>query len=527
VDTGRGDFVYGRYGIKGSNIPQWTQAALGQSLTPQQFLADKNAQDATFDHRMGLYANNYGEEGAGRAWYAGERGMNNLGNTDRFGRLTVANYGQDYLNRLQQQSGDTGSSGSQGSSRPVQVASLDPSMAYAAGAPAEARDNPPITTDIAVAPTRLAGAVPTPAPTVAPSPPAAASTAVPTVPTPSDPRTREDFKPPPGTGPIHPDALPPLTQPTPPVKDETLSPLELQGKAIQRQAIDSPLVQAHGQQFIDLGKAGREAAYQRDVTQYNQDIVLYNQLSAQRAQYREQYPKLLQDYNNTYTAEQQRLADRSAFPAGRQQAIDLAKESYQNVKNIPASEMAISNVRQLMDNDPKMFTGKGAELKTDVAKMAGLFGYPVNPRATATETFSKMLTPIISQLRSAIVGAGSQSDKEFATLQNAAAANVTLEPGTIRNVLGAIQRLNLMAATQHHETLQTNAGNDPGMQQMLYGNYRVRSIPDMIPQNLVDSLRKNIDAAGGDPAKIAAEKKEFDTDNFYPGLSNIILQRRK
>jgi hypothetical protein len=100
VDTGRGDSVYGRYGIKGSNIPEWTQAALGQRLTPRDFLNSKEAQDTVFDHRFGQYANKYGDEGAARAWYAGEGGMNNPNATDRFGQLNVASYGQNYLNRL-------------------------------------------------------------------------------------------------------------------------------------------------------------------------------------------------------------------------------------------------------------------------------------------------------------------------------------------------------------------------------------------------------------------------------------------
>jgi hypothetical protein len=149
--TRNGDRAYGKYQIMGANIPQWTQAALGQSMTPDEFLADPEAQDLTAQHRFGSYVDKYGPQGAARAWYAGEGGMNNLNATDINQRINVGQYGQQFLNRL--------NGGGQ-----MQVASLDPTMAFAARAPTEAADNPPITTDIAPAPVRLAGDVPTPSP---------------------------------------------------------------------------------------------------------------------------------------------------------------------------------------------------------------------------------------------------------------------------------------------------------------------------------------------------------------------------
>jgi hypothetical protein len=97
---GSTDRAYGRFQVMGANIPEWTeQAGLGR-MSPQQFLLDKKAQDAVFKHRFGQYVDKYGEEGAARAWYAGEGGMNNLNKTDQHGRLTVGGYGRDYTNNL-------------------------------------------------------------------------------------------------------------------------------------------------------------------------------------------------------------------------------------------------------------------------------------------------------------------------------------------------------------------------------------------------------------------------------------------
>ena len=97
--TRTGDRAYGKYQVMGKNIPNWTEEALGRRMTPREFLADKEAQDATFQHRFGQYADRYGEEGAARAWYAGEKGMRNLGASDLHGRLTVKTYGEDYVRR--------------------------------------------------------------------------------------------------------------------------------------------------------------------------------------------------------------------------------------------------------------------------------------------------------------------------------------------------------------------------------------------------------------------------------------------
>lgn len=99
--TRTGDRAYGAYQVMGANIPQWTKEVLGQSLTPQQFLASTEAQDAVARAKLGQYANKYGPEGAAKAWFAGEGGMNNPNATDALG-TTVSNYGQKVMAALGQ-----------------------------------------------------------------------------------------------------------------------------------------------------------------------------------------------------------------------------------------------------------------------------------------------------------------------------------------------------------------------------------------------------------------------------------------
>lgn len=68
----RSSGALGKYQIMPGNIASWSKAALGYSITPQQFLRDSAIQDRIARHRMGQYFNKYGAAGAALAWYAGE-----------------------------------------------------------------------------------------------------------------------------------------------------------------------------------------------------------------------------------------------------------------------------------------------------------------------------------------------------------------------------------------------------------------------------------------------------------------------
>jgi hypothetical protein len=69
--TKSGDRAYGKYQVMGANIPEWTREVLGVSLTPEEFLASPEAQDAVFEYRFGRYADQYGPAGAASMWFTG------------------------------------------------------------------------------------------------------------------------------------------------------------------------------------------------------------------------------------------------------------------------------------------------------------------------------------------------------------------------------------------------------------------------------------------------------------------------
>ena len=71
--TTKGDQPYGKYQVMGKNVGPWTQEVLGQAMTPQAFLADKNAQEKVADAKLGGYLKQYGNpQDAASMWFTGK-----------------------------------------------------------------------------------------------------------------------------------------------------------------------------------------------------------------------------------------------------------------------------------------------------------------------------------------------------------------------------------------------------------------------------------------------------------------------
>lgn len=70
--TKSGDRAYGAYQVMGNNIPSWTQAALGVRMTPEQFLANKDAQDLVARSQFAANLSKYGNPNdAISTWFTG------------------------------------------------------------------------------------------------------------------------------------------------------------------------------------------------------------------------------------------------------------------------------------------------------------------------------------------------------------------------------------------------------------------------------------------------------------------------
>ena len=89
--------AHGKYQVMPANIGPWTKEILGTEMTPAQFLASPQAQDAVFQGKFGQYIRQYGSpEAAARAWFAGPGGMNNPNARDPLG-TSVADYSAKFV----------------------------------------------------------------------------------------------------------------------------------------------------------------------------------------------------------------------------------------------------------------------------------------------------------------------------------------------------------------------------------------------------------------------------------------------
>jgi hypothetical protein len=123
--TRTGDRAHGKYQVMGANVPSWTKEVLGKEMTPDEFRGNAQAQDAVFNAKFGALAQKYGPEGAAKAWFAGEGGMNNPNAKDILG-TSVAQYAQKF-NALN--GGAQPTPTADASAAPLQVAQAGPDQA--------------------------------------------------------------------------------------------------------------------------------------------------------------------------------------------------------------------------------------------------------------------------------------------------------------------------------------------------------------------------------------------------------------
>ncbi len=94
--TKSGDRAYGAYQVMGNNIPSWTQKALGRTMTPDQFLGDRDAQDAVFRDQFARSVDRYGNpQDAASVWFTGSPLAQGSGRRDILGTT-----GSGYVDRF-------------------------------------------------------------------------------------------------------------------------------------------------------------------------------------------------------------------------------------------------------------------------------------------------------------------------------------------------------------------------------------------------------------------------------------------
>lgn len=73
-----GDRAYGKYQVKGSNIPAWTKQYLGEQMTAQDFLSNQEAQEKLFQIKANELYKQYGNwNDVASVWFSGRPSQDN------------------------------------------------------------------------------------------------------------------------------------------------------------------------------------------------------------------------------------------------------------------------------------------------------------------------------------------------------------------------------------------------------------------------------------------------------------------
>jgi hypothetical protein len=98
----------GKYQVLKSNIPGWSKAALGYSITWQKFRDSPELQEKIVRHRLKGYFDKYGARGAASAWYSGNPSLH-MSTSPQPGGPSIKSYVDSVLNKAGKISGSPSS----------------------------------------------------------------------------------------------------------------------------------------------------------------------------------------------------------------------------------------------------------------------------------------------------------------------------------------------------------------------------------------------------------------------------------
>lgn len=97
----------GKYQVLKSNVPEWSRAALGHSITWQEFRDSPELQEKIVRHRLKKYFDSYGPRGAASAWYSGNPSLDQSTRAQS-GGPSIKQYVDDVMNRANKIAGSGG-----------------------------------------------------------------------------------------------------------------------------------------------------------------------------------------------------------------------------------------------------------------------------------------------------------------------------------------------------------------------------------------------------------------------------------
>jgi len=265
----------------------------------------------------------------------------------------------------------------------------------------------------------------------------------------------------------------------------------------------------------------------RNITKYNADV-------AEANRQRQERERLISTQQERQTAEQsaaranvtaQERVRGFGSEAAYADAVKGLEASHKDVQHIPNAAIAINNAMELLNKDPKMFTGQLADVQQSWAKFVRALGGSFDDRIIGTEKFKPYLTDILAQLRPAIVSSGAQSNAEFKRLELAAASDNKLERESIAGILHSIAERNVADATRHQARFEDFAARSPA-ERGSKAPYLSLPMENVVQPEAVRELRSLVEQAKT-PEEASAVIKDFDGAYKTPGLAKRMLSIRR
>ena len=389
----------GAYQVMEANLPEWSKAALGREVSADEFLANPKVQDAVFQDRFGGYVQKYGNpQDAASAWFTGRplaQGAN--------ARDVLGTTGQGYVDKFNRALGSD--------AQPVQVAQATPSAPSGGGmspsvrAMARVLQNPYLTPQ-----TRSLGML------ILKDKIERAGR------DPNESRLRE-------------------LQVRQAEQNLSTAPLDAEAKRIGvmkgRAELGNMPLETEGKQLAnerqrrEIGQIGSTG----DIREY-------------------EYAKS-QGFKGTLPEYQQglRKAGASSVTVGGgsdKQVFDAMMESATTARSSVTGLNAIREARKAVEGGG--IFGAGADMRLGLAKVGALLGYdPADVQNT--ETFRAAIAPQVAAMMKATVGSAqiSNADREFAA--KAAGGDISLDPGSIKRLLGIMEKAGNTAINDHMDRL--------------------------------------------------------------------------
>jgi hypothetical protein len=270
------------------------------------------------------------------------------------------------------------------------------------------------------------------------------------------------------------------------------------------QAIWGPVLQAETARRTFLDNRNNEA-YKAELTDYQ----------AQQAAARTRPKTDIEQAKAERDFAQQQQQQAEFGGLSQEKVFDLAKASYDQAKPTIGADAAIKSAKQLVNSNPGIFTGTGAEAALNAHRALALLGFTSDPRIAPTQQFKSFMSSTLGSLRPTVIGSGPQSNTELHTLLQAAGSDITLSKDTIGGILNQMEKLNLDAATEHQKKVLIYTGNDNNRRRI--GNAISLPMDSILPDSAVAIFKKRYEE---NPARAV---EELDRRFHTPGLAQKLL----